>query len=34
MAATIAADHRASDGRRGGRFLGTIDRLLQEPTTL
>jgi pyruvate dehydrogenase E2 component (dihydrolipoamide acetyltransferase) len=34
MAATLAGDHRASDGRRGGRFLGTIDRLLQEPETL
>ena len=29
--ATLAADHRASDGHRGGLFLAAIDRLLQEP---
>jgi pyruvate dehydrogenase E2 component (dihydrolipoamide acetyltransferase) len=34
IAATLAADHRASDGHRGGRFLSAIDRLLQEPEKL
>ncbi|MGE0419259.1 MAG: dihydrolipoamide acetyltransferase family protein [Acetobacteraceae bacterium] len=28
---TLAADHRASDGHRGGLFLAEIERLLQEP---
>jgi pyruvate dehydrogenase E2 component (dihydrolipoamide acetyltransferase) len=32
--ASLAADHRASDGHRGGLFLSAIDRLLQEPETL
>jgi pyruvate dehydrogenase E2 component (dihydrolipoamide acetyltransferase) len=32
--ATLSADHRVSDGHRGGRFLGTIDRLLQHPEEL
>lgn len=32
--ATLAADHRVSDGHRGGRFLATVDRLLQEPAQL
>lgn len=32
--ATIAGDHRASDGHRGGLFLSTVDRLLQEPENL
>jgi pyruvate dehydrogenase E2 component (dihydrolipoyllysine-residue acetyltransferase) len=32
--ATLAADHRVSDGHRGGRFLITVDRLLQEPEKL
>ncbi len=32
--ATLAADHRVSDGRIGARFLATIDRLLQEPEQL
>jgi pyruvate dehydrogenase E2 component (dihydrolipoamide acetyltransferase) len=32
--ATLAADHRISDGHRGGRFLLAIDRLLQEPEKL
>ncbi|NOT55139.1 MAG: 2-oxo acid dehydrogenase subunit E2 [Deltaproteobacteria bacterium] len=32
--ATLAADHRASDGHRGGLFLATIERLLQEPEKL
>jgi len=31
---TLAADHRVSDGHRGGRFLVAIDRLLQEPEKL
>ncbi len=34
LTATLSADHRASDGHRGGRFLAEIDRLLQEPETL
>jgi pyruvate dehydrogenase E2 component (dihydrolipoamide acetyltransferase) len=34
MVATLAADHRASDGHRGGLFLATIERLLQEPEKL
>jgi len=32
--ATLAADHRVSDGHRGGRFLLAIDRLMQEPEKL
>ena len=32
--ATLAADHRASDGHRGGLFLAAIQRLLQEPEKL
>jgi pyruvate dehydrogenase E2 component (dihydrolipoamide acetyltransferase) len=31
---TLAADHRASDGRRGARFLAEIARLLQTPEAL
>jgi pyruvate dehydrogenase E2 component (dihydrolipoamide acetyltransferase) len=31
---SLAADHRVSDGHRGGRFLIAIDRLLQEPEKL
>ena len=34
MTATLAADHRASDGHRGSQFLLAIDRLLQEPEKL
>ena len=34
IAAALSADHRASDGHRGGRFLAAIDRRLQEPETL
>jgi pyruvate dehydrogenase E2 component (dihydrolipoamide acetyltransferase) len=34
MMATLAADHRASDGHRGGLFLAAVDRLLQEPEKL
>jgi pyruvate dehydrogenase E2 component (dihydrolipoamide acetyltransferase) len=32
--ASLAADHRVSDGHRGGLFLTAIDRLLQEPDKL
>jgi pyruvate dehydrogenase E2 component (dihydrolipoyllysine-residue acetyltransferase) len=32
--ATLAADHRVSDGHAGALFLAKIDRLLQEPGTL
>jgi pyruvate dehydrogenase E2 component (dihydrolipoamide acetyltransferase) len=32
--ATLAADHRVSDGHRGGRFLREVDRLLQGPEKL
>jgi pyruvate dehydrogenase E2 component (dihydrolipoamide acetyltransferase) len=32
--ATLAADHRASDGHRGGLFLSAIERFLQEPEKL
>jgi pyruvate dehydrogenase E2 component (dihydrolipoamide acetyltransferase) len=31
---SLAADHRASDGHRGGLLLAEIDRLLQEPEAL
>jgi pyruvate dehydrogenase E2 component (dihydrolipoamide acetyltransferase) len=34
MAATLSADHRATDGHRGGAFLSAIDRLLQTPERL
>ncbi len=34
LTATLAGDHRASDGRRGAEFLLAIDRLLQEPDKL
>lgn len=34
VTATLAADHRASDGHRGGLFLAAVDRLLQEPAKL
>jgi pyruvate dehydrogenase E2 component (dihydrolipoamide acetyltransferase) len=34
VTATLAADHRASDGHLGGLFLARIERLLQEPETL
>ncbi|MEX1008649.1 MAG: dihydrolipoamide acetyltransferase family protein [Acidimicrobiia bacterium] len=34
IAMTLAADHRASDGHTGARFLALIDRLLQDPETL
>ncbi len=32
--ATLAADHRASDGHRGALFLGAINELLQQPDLL
>ncbi|MEW1806574.1 dihydrolipoamide acetyltransferase family protein [Pseudarthrobacter sp. NPDC080039] len=32
--ATLSADHRVSDGLRGGRFLARIDELLQAPDRL
>jgi pyruvate dehydrogenase E2 component (dihydrolipoamide acetyltransferase) len=34
VTATLAADHRASEGHEGSRFLATIDRLLQAPEAL
>jgi pyruvate dehydrogenase E2 component (dihydrolipoamide acetyltransferase) len=34
ITATLSADHRASDGHRGGLFLTAIDHLLQEPERL
>lgn len=34
VTATLAADHRASDGHRGGLFLAALARLLQQPEAL
>jgi pyruvate dehydrogenase E2 component (dihydrolipoamide acetyltransferase) len=34
ISATLAADHRVSDGHRGGLLLAAIDRLLQKPEAL
>jgi pyruvate dehydrogenase E2 component (dihydrolipoamide acetyltransferase) len=34
LTATLSADHRASDGHDGARFLETISRLLQDPEKL
>lgn len=34
MTATLAGDHRATDGRRGAQFLTALNRYLQEPETL
>jgi pyruvate dehydrogenase E2 component (dihydrolipoamide acetyltransferase) len=34
LTATLSADHRATDGHRGGMFLTAIDRLLQTPGSL
>lgn len=34
LAATVAGDHRATDGRRGAQFLTALDGLLQEPEKL
>ncbi|MDO8432134.1 MAG: dihydrolipoamide acetyltransferase family protein [Candidatus Binatus sp.] len=32
--ASLSGDHRASDGHRGGLFVATLERLLQEPEKL
>jgi pyruvate dehydrogenase E2 component (dihydrolipoamide acetyltransferase) len=34
VTATLAADHRATDGRRGAQFLDALNRHLQEPQSL
>ena len=34
VTATLSADHRVSDGHRGGRYLAQIETLLQEPEKL
>jgi len=34
VTATLSADHRVTDGHRGGLFLVAVDRLLQEPGRL
>ena len=34
LAATLAADHRATDGHRGAQFLESLGRLLEEPESL
>jgi len=34
VTATLSADHRVTDGHRGGLFLAAVDRLLQEPGRL
>ena len=34
VVATLAADHRATDGHEGARYLATIDQLLHEPEAL
>ena len=34
VTATLSADHRVSDGHRGGLFLAAVDRRLQEPEKL
>ena len=34
VTATVSADHRAIDGHQVSRFLGDVDRLLQEPEDL
>jgi len=34
MTATLGADHRVSDGHRGGWFLAALARLLQDPEKL
>ncbi len=34
VTASLSADHRATDGHRGGLFLTAVDRLLQAPETL
>ena len=34
ITASLSADHRVTDGHRGGIFLSAVDRFLQEPGTL
>jgi pyruvate dehydrogenase E2 component (dihydrolipoamide acetyltransferase) len=34
LTATLAADHRATDGRRGAQFLEVLSAMLQEPASL
>jgi pyruvate dehydrogenase E2 component (dihydrolipoamide acetyltransferase) len=34
ISATLAADHRTSDGHLGGQLLAAIDRALQAPEDL
>ena len=34
VTATLSADHRVSDGHRGGRFLAAVERILQSPERL
>nr|WP_229022898.1 2-oxo acid dehydrogenase subunit E2 [Actinomarinicola tropica] len=34
VTASLAADHRATDGHEGARFLTSLDRRLQEPEAL
>lgn len=34
LTATLAADHRATDGRIGAKFLSTLNKLLQKPAEL
>jgi pyruvate dehydrogenase E2 component (dihydrolipoamide acetyltransferase) len=34
VTASLSADHRVSDGHRGGLFLGAVERLLQAPERL
>jgi len=34
VTATLAADHRVTDGHRGSRFLSAVDRLVHEPARL
>jgi pyruvate dehydrogenase E2 component (dihydrolipoamide acetyltransferase) len=34
VTATLSADHRVTDGHRGGLFLSAVERLLQEPDRL
>lgn len=34
LSATLSADHRATDGRRGAQFLDALNRYLQEPSKL
>jgi pyruvate dehydrogenase E2 component (dihydrolipoamide acetyltransferase) len=34
VTATLSADHRVTDGHRGGVFLAAVDHLLQEPDKL